>query len=496
MLKCRRYTVRDAVRGVKGDRFVMKKTKIVCTLGPASTNEAVMEQMLRAGMNVARLNFSHGTHEEHEKTIAMFRRVRDLLKMPAAVMLDTKGPEIRLGTFKDPNGIVLKNGQTFTLTTEETEGDEQRVWVSYADLPRELTEGNRILIDDGRVVLTVQKTNETEVICRVETGGKVTNRKGINLPYIHLNMPFMSERDEKDLLFGIEHDVDFVAASFVRRAEDVITMRKFLDYYGGHKIRIIAKIENNEGVENFEEILKYADGIMVARGDMGVEIEFERLPGIQKRFIRACYRSGKMVITATQMLESMIHSATPTRAEISDVANAVFDGTSAVMLSGETAMGDDPAHVVSVMSKIVEQAEQDALEQNAFGNIYYDHDLNDTTGAVCDAACTLSRDLHAKAIVAVTESGLSARRVSKFRPKEPIVAATPDRKTFHQLALSWGVIPVLALHQSNADNLYRHAIDCAKNADVVTCGDKVVITAGAPLGQTGTTNVLKVVTVD
>ncbi|MBQ4324433.1 MAG: pyruvate kinase, partial [Clostridia bacterium] len=452
--------------------------------------------MLRVGMNVARLNFSHGTHEEHEKTIALFRRVRDRLKMPAAVLLDTKGPEIRLGTFAKEGGVDLTVGQTFTLTTEQVEGDETRASVTYRDLPRELKAGNRVLINDGAVVLVVESTAETEVVCRVEIAGHLSNRKGINLPYVKLNMPFLSRRDEEDLLFGIAHDVDFVAASFVRSARDVIDMRRFLNYHGGHKIRIIAKIENNEGVENFEEILEQADGLMVARGDMGVEIEFERLPGIQKRLIRACYQSGKMVITATQMLESMIHANTPTRAEISDVANAVFDGTSAVMLSGETAMGDHPARVVEVMSKIVEQAEADALAQNAFGDMSYHKDKEDTTGAVCDAACTLSRDLNAKAIVAVTQSGLSARRVSKFRPKEAIVASTPDPKTFHQLSLSWGVIPVLALQQDTVDGLYRHAIDCAKNADVVVRGDKVVITAGAPLGQSGSTNILKVETVD
>ena len=472
----------------------MKKTKIVCTLGPASIHETVIEKMLKAGMNVARFNFSHGTHEEHAKSIALFRRVRDRLKVPAAVMLDTKGPEIRIGTFAE-GAVMLEDGQTFTLTTREVAGDSTQVWVSYADLPRELKVGNRVLIDDGRVVLTVTETTDTDIICQVVVGGKISNRKGVNLPYIHLNMPFLSERDEQDLLFGIEHDVDYVAASFVRSAKDVITMRKFLDYHGGHKIRIISKIENNEGVENFEEILKYSDGIMVARGDMGVEIEFEKLPGIQKRCIRACYSSGKMVITATQMLESMIHANTPTRAEISDVANAVFDGTSAVMLSGETAMGDHPALVVKVMSRIVEQAEMDALAQNAFGDIAHERDMSDTTGGVSDAACILSRDLKAKAIVAVTESGLSARRVSKFRPKETIVASTPDPKTFHQLSLSWGVVPVLALHQSNEEALYRHAIDCAKNADVVSQGDKVVIIAGTPLGQVGTTNMLKVLTV-
>ncbi len=474
----------------------MKKTKIVCTLGPASADESVIEKMLQNGMNVARLNFSHGTHEEHAKTIERFRRVRDRMKVPAAVLLDTKGPEIRLGMFGGDGRVTLCEGNRFTLTAREVEGDETCVTVSYADLCHELKPGNRVLIDDGRVVLMVEELTDTDTICRVVEGGMISNRKGVNVPYIHLNMPFLSARDEEDLLFGIKHDVDFIAASFVRTAQDVISMRRFLDYHGGHKIRVIAKIENSEGVDNFEEILKYADGIMVARGDMGVEIAFERLPGIQKKSIRACYSSGKMVITATQMLESMIHSATPTRAEISDVANAVFDGTSAVMLSGETAMGDDPAHVVAVMARIVEQAERDALEQDAFGTMGYDYDSSDTTGAVSDAASILAKDLKAKAIVTVTVSGLSARRASKFRPNVPIVAATPDKKTYHQLALSWGVIPVLALPQATEESLHRHALDCAKNAEVVAKGDKVVITAGAPLGMTGTTNVLKVMTVD
>ncbi len=474
----------------------MKKTKIVCTLGPASADERVIERMLENGMNVARLNFSHGTHDEHAKTIARFRSVRDRMKVPAAVLLDTKGPEIRVGLFGGDGRVTLKEGARFTLTARDVEGDETQVSVTYPDLSHELKPGNRVLIDDGRVVLVVEEVTDTDTICCVAEGGVVSNRKGVNVPYIHLNMPFLSSRDEEDLLFGIKHDVDFVAASFVRSAQDVISMRRFLDYHGGHKIRIIAKIENSEGVDNFEEILKYADGIMVARGDMGVEIAFERLPGIQKKSIRACYRSGKMVITATQMLESMIHSATPTRAEISDVANAVFDGTSAVMLSGETAMGDDPAHVVAVMSRIVEQAERDALEQNAFGTVHYDNDSTDTTAAVSDAAGILARDLGAKAIVTVTVSGLSARRASKYRPNVPIVAATPDKKTYHQLALSWGVIPVLALPQATEESLHRHALDCAKNVEVVSRGDQVVITAGAPLGQSGTTNVLKVMTVE
>ncbi len=475
----------------------MKRTKIVCTLGPASSSEAVIEQMLKNGMNVARLNFSHGTHEGHAETIALFRRVRDRLKMPAAVLLDTKGPEIRIGTFEEDKAVTLKAGQLFTLTTvPETVGNKERVWVSYENLPHELSVGQQVLIDDGSIVMTVESTTDTDIVCRVVEGGKVSNRKGVNIPNTHLNMEYISPRDEADLLFGIEQDVDFIAASFVRSKHDVIALRRFLDYHGGHDIRIIAKIENLEGVNNFEEILEHSDGIMVARGDMGVEVAFERLPGIQKRFIRACYRSGKMVITATQMLESMVHAYTPTRAEITDVANAVFDGTSAVMLSGETAMGDHPAHVVEVMARIVEQAEQDALEQDAFNDIHYVNDVSDTTGAVCDAACIMAKDMGAQAIIAVTTSGLSARRVSKFRPKQTIVASTPKLKTFHQLALSWGVTPVLALHQNNSESLYRHAIDCAKSADVVKRGDTVVIAAGAPLGLSGTTNMLRVSVVE
>ena len=309
-------------------------------------------------------------------------------------------------------------------------------------------------------------------------------------------MPYISRADEEDLIFGIAQNVDFIAASFVRSAQDVIALRKFLDYHGGHSIKIISKIENIEGVENFDAILNHSDGIMVARGDMGVEVAFERLPGLQKRFIRRCYQSGKMVITATQMLESMVHAYTPTRAEITDVANAVFDGTSAVMLSGETATGDHPALVVKVMAQIALQAEKDAFELNAYRGISYDSDTADVTNAICDAAATTARDVHARVIIAVTKSGLAARRVSKFRPEQTIVAATPERQTFHQLSLSWGVFPVLALHQNSTDDLFVHAIDCAKQIDIVSRGDKVVITAGVPLNIEGTTNLLKVQTVN
>lgn len=469
----------------------MLKTKIVCTLGPASRTEKVMTEMLRAGMNVARLNFSHGTHEYHKEMIETFRAARDKLGVPAAVMLDTKGPEVRLRTFKDGTATLCE-GATFTLTTEEVEGDDTRVTVSYEDLPSQLKLGDRVLIDDGRIELRVTDLTSTDVVCLVIIGGEVSNRKGVNVPGVHLDIPYLSEQDMADLRFGVEMDVDYVAASFVRTADDIIAMRNYLDYYGGHNIRILAKIENAEGIENFESILEAANGIMVARGDMGVEVDYERLPGLQKRFIRRCYQSGKIVITATQMLESMIHNTTPTRAEITDVANAVFDGTSAVMLSGETAMGDHPARVVKVMGRIAAQAEKDAFDIGAYRAIAgHERYTGDATDAICDAACTTARDLNAAAILTVTRSGYTAQHLSKYRPSEPIVAATPDEKTYNQLALCWGVYPIHAIYQPDTNVLVTHAVDCAKRFGYVKAGDRVVVTAGGT-GESGTTDVLKV----
>ena len=469
----------------------MRRTKIVATIGPASASPEVLSKMIKCGMNVARVNFSHGTHPEHKKTFDMIKSVRERLGAPLAILLDTKGPEIRLKKFVGGR-VTINNGDEFILTSREIEGTSKEASITYKELPSEVPVGSRILINDGRIVLTVKDKNETDIICEVVEGGELTDRKSINLPGLHIDMPYLSDADKSDLLFGIENGVDFVAASFVRCKEDVIAVRKFLNYNGGHEIKIIAKIENSEGVHNYEEILYNSDGLMVARGDMGVEIEFERLPGIQKKFIRKCYSAGKMVITATQMLESMITSATPTRAEITDVANAVFDGTSAVMLSGETAMGIDPPRVVAVMSKIVEQAEKDAFEMEAFCGRIHDIDSNDTTNAICHAAATTAKDLNATAIIAVTTTGYTARRVSKFRPTTPIIAATPSEKTFHQLALSWGVYPVKSLRQNDADHLFIHAVDCAKELDLVKDGDTVVITAGVPVNITGTTNLLKV----
>ena len=472
----------------------MRRTKIICTLGPASSKEIVIEKMLRAGMNVARLNFSHGTHEDHAKTIETFRRVRDKLGLPAAIMLDTKGPEIRIKTVKD-GCITVKEGDRFVLTSREIEDGENEATITYGPLVDIITPGTRILIDDGKIHLMVEETTETDIICKVTDGGEIRNRKSINIPNFCVDMPYLSEADKADVLFGIQHDVDFVAASFVRSKKDVIDLRKFIDYNGGHSIKIIAKIENMQGVENFNEILANADGIMVARGDMGVEVDFEKLPGIQKSFIRRCYQAGKIVITATQMLESMVTNLMPTRAEISDVANAVFDGTSAVMLSGETAMGVNPPHVVEVMAKIAKQAESDAIRMGAYKGIIEFDDDEDTTNAICDAACTTAQDLKARAIIAVTKSGYTARRVSKFRPRQAIVASTPVRKTYHQLALIWGVTPLKVEYSKDIEELFADCAIKAKMAEYIKPGDHMVISAGVPVDIPGSTNIIRVLEV-
>lgn len=469
----------------------MRKTKIVCTIGPSCCSEDMIEKMILAGMNVARLNFSHGDHDYHKENIDTVKKVRRRLNSPVALMLDTKGPEIRVKTFKNGK-VTLKDGDTFTLRSNDVVGSEKEVSVTFAKLPSQLAEGTKILLDDGKIELCVLKANENFAECKVVCGGVLSDKKGINLPNVPISMPYLSERDKSDILFGIENDVDFVAASFVRNKDDVIALRKFINYNGGHSVKIISKIENSEGISNFDEILEASDGIMVARGDLGVEIEYELLPGIQKRFIKQCYKSGKMVITATQMLDSMMSYPTPTRAEITDVANAVFDGTSAVMLSGETAAGKYPITAVKVMAKIVEQAEKDAFGMKVYDGVDYDLDTSDITNAVCDAACTTARDIKAQAIVALSKYGQTARRMSKFRPAQPIIAPTPVEKTFNQLSLSWGVYPVLSRFQKTSDELFCHAIDCAKQIDMVAGGDRVVIIAGIPLDTPGNTNIMKV----
>lgn len=474
---------------------MLKKTKIVCTIGPASRDADTMREMLEAGMNVARLNFSHGTHEEHRKTIETFRRVRDEQDRPAAILLDTKGPEIRLGDFENGSEI-LEEGDEFTLTSEECPGTKERVSTTYKALPSQVSLGTSILIDDGRVRLRVADTTEDEVRCIVVNGGKVSNRKGVNIPNQSLDLEYISEADRQDILFGIEMDVDYVAASFVRSGADVKVLRSLLNENGGDRIKIISKIENTEGIENFKEILALSDGIMIARGDMGVEVDFEKLPGIQKKFIKECCKAGKTVITATQMLESMTHSPAPTRAEITDVANAVFDGTSAVMLSGESAAGDYPVETVKAMAKIVSQAEEDAEEVNQYKFLEVETNDRDVSNAMGHAACTTAHDIKASAIVAITTSGYTAEMMAKYKPVEPIIAATPDSKTYHQQALTRGVYPVLTQRSSNWNDLMEKAIEGAERMKFVKKGDCIVLSAGMPLQVPGTTNLIRVKTIE
>ncbi|MBS5335317.1 MAG: pyruvate kinase [Clostridiales bacterium] len=468
----------------------MRKTKIVCTLGPSSSDEVTLKKMLEAGMNVARLNFSHGTHEGHRNTIEKFRKVRDEMGISAAVMLDTKGPEIRTGNFVNGEEI-LREGQTFTLTTEAAEGTAEKVSVTYKNLPKEVKADNLVLINDGKIVIRVDKTTETDVTGTVIHGGKISNHKGINLPNVKLNMQYISPQDKADILFGIENDVDYIAASFVRSAGDVEAIRTLLKENGGEEIKIISKIESTQGIENFEEILEVSDGIMVARGDMGVEVAYEKLPGIQKKFIRRCVQSGKIVITATQMLESMTASPLPTRAEITDVANAVFDGTTAVMLSGETAAGKYPVEAVETMAKIAVQAEQDQpkVPRNM---IWHEMNSTDVTNAVGHAACTLAKDINAAAIMAITKTGYTARRMSKFRPDIMIIGATPYRKTYHQLSLIWGVTPMLANYKYEIEALFEHCVGVAVKEALIEEGSNIVISAGVPVDVPGNTNIIRV----
>ncbi len=471
----------------------MRKTKIICTIGPASNNEKTMKGLFEAGMNAGRFNFSHGTYEDHEKNIALFRKVRDELGLPGAVVLDTKGPEIRIKNFKN-GSAEIKDGQKFLITTREVEGNDHQVSITYDKFAEEVNKGTHVLIDDGKIVMRVDSAEGTDVELTVLHGGKISDHKGVNIPNAELSLPFMSDKDKSDLLFGIDQGVDYIAASFVRTAEDVQEMRHFLEVNGGKDIQIIAKIESNQGIKNFEAILKEVDGIMVARGDMGVEIAFEKLPGIQKRIIRRCVQSGKIVITATQMLESMISSPLPTRAEITDVANAVYEGTSAVMLSGETAAGEFPVETVQAMSRIALQAEEDKLKSYSAQNeqIWHEMDTKDITNAVGRAASVLAHDIDAKCIFAITQTGFTARRMAKFQPDIPIIGATPDEKTYHQLALVWGVQPLRTEQKARLVELYRHCLDQALKQHLVNEGNLIVMTAGVPIGRAGDTNIIRV----
>ncbi len=470
---------------------MMRKTKIICTLGPATDDEAVLRRLMLAGMNCARFNFSHCTHEDAAQKLEAVVRIRNELGLPVAALLDTKGPEIRVKTFA--NGPVeLHAGDTFTLTTRDIPGSEQAVSITYADLPKDLIPGARVLIDDGLVAMRARTVTDTDIVCDVLNGGTVSNNKGVNVPDTRLSMPYISERDRSDIIFGIENDFDFIAASFVRSADDVLDIRKILEDHDCHSIKIIAKIENREGVENIDEILRVADGIMVARGDMGVEIPFEELPEIQKQLIQKCYGSGKIVVTATQMLESMVKNPRPTRAEATDVANAIYDGTSCIMLSGETAAGKYPVEAVETMVRIAEKAEESIDYKWRFNSRDNSDIAFDVTNAISHATVATSHDLGARAIITVTKSGGTARQLSKFRPHYPVVGCTPDEKVCRQLNLSWGVYPLVIGEEKDTDELFESAVNASEKAGIVESGDLVVITAGVPLGVSGTTNMMKV----
>lgn len=473
----------------------MRKTRIVCTLGPSSNTYETVKALALAGMNVARFNFSHGTQESHLETFRVVSRVRSELHMPIATLLDTKGPEIRLKTFA--NGpVILKEGGLFTLTTREVPGDESIVSITHMNLPQDLGQQTRILIDDGLVELHVESKTETDIITRVVSGGQISDRKGVNVPGVRFSMPYISEKDKDDVLFGIRSGFDYIAASFVRGAEDVQALRQLLDENGGAHVRIIAKIENADGVAHIDEIIEASDAVMIARGDMGVEIPFEEIPIIQKRMIKAATMAGRQVITATQMLESMVHNPRPTRAEITDVANAIYDGTSATMLSGETASGKYPVEAVKTMARIAERAENDIDYRKRFLERSMAESSETITDAISHATCLIALNMHAAAIVTVTKSGTTAKMISRFRPNMPIIACTPDASTYRQLSLSWGVTPVLIGEERITDVLFEHAVDASVDTGIISKGDLVVLTAGVPLSISGTTNLIKVVHVE
>ena len=468
----------------------MRKTKIVCTLGPATDDENVLRQLMLEGMSVARMNFSHGSHEEQKKRLDMVKKLRKELGLPVAALLDTKGPEIRIGDIEGGK-VELKKGQTFVLTTEDIVGNAEIVSITYKQLYKDVKPGDSILIDDGLIGMEVQKIEGEEIVCQVKNGGFISNHKGVNVPGVELKMPFVSQKDYEDIVFAAEQDYDFIAASFTRTANDILEIRKILEEKGGQYIHIIAKIENMQGVENCEEILRVADGIMIARGDMGVEIPLEEVPVIQKKLIRMALKASKPVITATQMLDSMIKNPRPTRAETSDVANAIYQGTGAIMLSGETAAGAYPVEAVRTMARIAERTEKDIDYSREFKPRRL-AERPDVTSAISHATCTTAMDLNAAAIVAVTKSGRTVGRIAKYRPSCPVIGCATHSRVCRQLSLMWGVIPVEMQEEETADELFDHAVKLTEDKGLISRGDLVVITAGVPLGLSGTTNMLKV----
>ncbi len=468
----------------------LRRTKIVCTMGPRLFENDLIRPLMLAGMDVARFNFSHGTHETHRAWHDEVCRTRDELGLPVATMLDTKGPEIRTGDFEGGKA-VLEAGQLFTLHTQECMGDASHCSITYPGLVRDVKPGDSILVDDGLIGMTVEHITDTEITCKVLNGGPVSNHKGINVPNVHLSMPYISPKDREDILFAADNGFDFIAASFVRCAEDILAIRKILSERGNTGIRIIAKIENHEGVENLEEIMHAADGIMVARGDMGVEIPLEEVPSLQKHISPACVMPGRPVITATQMPDSMIKNPRPPRAEATDVANAIYDGTSAIMLSGETAAGLYPIEAVKTMARIAMKTEADIDYVHRFAIGDY-NTRRDITAAISHATVTSSHDLEASAIITVTKSGGTARMIARYRPDCPIVACATSAMVYRQMNLSWGVVPLLIDEQSSTDALFDDAVDAAVRAGIIRDGELVVLTAGVPLGISGTTNMMKV----
>ena len=463
----------------------IKKTKIVCTLGPVSENEETLRELIKNGLNVCRLNFSHGSHEEHKGRMDLVKKLREELNMPTAILLDTKGPEIRTGKFDAPE-VLLEEGQTFTITMKDVMGNKEMCTVSYKGLANDVKAGDTILIDDGLVGLTVKEINGDDIVCEVQNSGIVKNHKGVNVPGVKVNLPAITEKDRSDIEFGIEQGIDFIAASFVRKVSDVLAIREILEENNATHIKIISKIENQEGVDNLDEIIEVSDGIMVARGDLGVEIPTEEIPVVQKLMIKKCNEAGKPVITATQMLDSMIRNPRPTRAEVTDVANAIYDGTDAIMLSGETAAGKYPVEAVKTMATIAKRAEETMRNRRTKIN-----KSKNVTDAISYATCTTAMDLDARAILSSTASGHTARMVSKFRPDCPIIATTSDESVRRQLSLTWGVLPVMRNKSANTDQVIVNSIEAAKTAEYVNENDIVVITAGG----SETTNLIKVETV-
>ncbi|MBO5620241.1 MAG: pyruvate kinase, partial [Butyrivibrio sp.] len=464
------------------------KTKIICTIGPASESEDKLREIMLAGMNVARFNFSHGSHEEHKRKYDRIKKLRDELNLPVAVMLDTKGPEIRLKDFENGK-IELVAGQKFTLTSRDIMGTQDEVSITYKELTNDCKKGMTILIDDGLIELSVEEVTETDIVCTVVNGGQISNKKGVNVPGAELTMPYLSEQDRGDIEFGCEQGFDFVAASFVRTKQDVEDIRAILKQKNS-QMKIIAKIESTQGIKNLEEILDTADGIMVARGDMGVEVPFEDVPVVQKKMIKLAEAKGKYVITATQMLDSMIHHPRPTRAEVTDVANAIYDGTTAIMLSGETASGDYPIEAVKTMARIAERTEADI---DYVGRLHKrDYAPSDSTTAISHATCNIAAEVNADAILTVTMSGFTASMVSRYKPNCQIIACTINPTVCRQANLMWGVAPLHIRQEDTADELFKEAINAAKSAGYLKSGDKVVLTAGVPLGIPGRTNMIRV----